>query len=441
MAIGVRGISLFSKLKNRSLENLSFNADLSDPDLISFLLALSNEERLKIVEQFNINPQIIKNVMEQQNFSNNLQKVIQDINTENNTARSNSGEVASQSSTPFLDPSEKARKAEYVRRVLEGLRAESTSSSSSTGSSTGSSNASFSDDLRNNQNNLDNPNSQVKVSDSKSQKISSARAQEIHTNIFDDQISGSRQGKLEIEKKLLQTLEEKFNLSKESLLADEPNPKFSEILKNAFKAGGDQDPKLAEVKMLVSAIGQANDKINQLEIKKQDEKLRQEMIKILEESEEMIAFQLHQERRMRNMVIVVPAHKAQSINEIFGNAGIIHNASQVENEGNQNNPNGNSQSANQNQQATEQPTQVVEKVVLIEIASPVEHFNQLSTNQEAKANVPAKPQLSSNTAQGTLPTTQGLGEASKPVVGRYTAIVTARLGNNEKVVGNGLFKG
>jgi len=437
MAIGVRGISLFSKLKNRSLENLSFNADLSDPDLISFLLALSNEERLKIVEQFNINPQIIKNVMEQQNFSNNLQKVIQDINTENNTARSNSGEVASQSSTPFLDPSEKARKAEYVRRVLEGLRAESTSSSSSTGSSTGSSNASFSDDLRNNQNNLDNPNSQVKVSDSKSQKISSARAQEIHTNIFDDQISGSRQGKLEIEKKLLQTLEEKFNLSKESLLADEPNPKFSEILKNAFKAGGDKDPKLAEVKMLVSAIGQANDKINQLEIKKQDEKLRQEMIKILEESEEMIAFQLHQERRMRNMVIVVPAHKAQSINEIFGNAGIIHNASQVESQASQDNDK--SQSANQNQQATEQPTQVVEKVVLIEIASPVEHFNQLSTNQEAKANVPAKPQLSSNTTQGTLPTTQGLGEA-KTVHGKFTAaIVSARL-NNERVVGNALLK-
>ncbi|MFM7621087.1 MAG: hypothetical protein ACKO47_05740 [Alphaproteobacteria bacterium] len=429
MAIDVRGASLFSKLrKNRPFENLSFNPDLSDPDLISFLLALSNEERLKIVRQFNINPQIIKNVMEQQNFSNYLQKVIQEINT----PRSNSGAVASQSSTPFLNPSERARRAEYVQKVLAGLRAESASSSSSTGSSTGSSNASFSDGLRNN-GTIDDPNKKVEIGDPKSKKISSARAQEIYQNIFDDQISGSRQAKLEIEKKLLQTLEEKFNLSKESLLADKPNPKFSEILKNAFKAGGDQDPKLAEVKMLVSAIDQANDKINQLEIKKQDERLRQEMINILKESEEMIAFQLHQERRMKNMVIVVPAQKAQSINEIFGNAGIIHNASQVENEGNQNNANGNSQSANQNQQVTQQPTQVVEKVVLIEITSPVEHFNQLSkTSQEAQANVPAKPQLSSNTTQGTLSTTQGQGKASKPVVGEFTAaIVTARLGVEE----------
>ncbi|MFM2200372.1 MAG: hypothetical protein RL769_427, partial [Pseudomonadota bacterium] len=387
--------------KIESISDIKDPQDSTDPNFISFLSSLSSDDKKKVIEQYSINPAIIKDTMEQQNFSNNIKKVLQELKIDKVNNISNQDKPV----MPYLDPDEKARKTEYVRKVLEGLKSNNSSQESSGSSSTSSSGFS-SGDFRGNANNqkenLSNPNLQ---------KISKPRAQQIYNNIFDNQISGSKDARLEIEKKLLQTLEEKFGLDPNSLIANEPNEKFNQILKDAFKAGGDRDPKLAEVKMLVSAIGQVNDKITQLEIKKQDERLRQEMIKILEESEEMIAYRLHEERRMKNMVIVVPVQKAQTINELFGNAGII-SSSQIEDK----NPDNSQQPNNNSPQNPQQQVEVVEKVVVIEVHSPQEHF-ALQNSSGVKQN--------SGVAQSQLGTGANVRQSDK----------IAEAGSNKQVVG------
>lgn len=412
---------LKKKLKTNSISDIKDLQDLTDPDFISFLLSLSPEDRKKILEQYNINPAIIKDTMEQQNFSNNIKKVLKDLEIDvvNNIGNQDKPIM------PYLNPDEKARKAAYVQKVLQGLKSNNSNQGSNGSSSTSSSGFSSIDfrDRANSKENLNNPNLQ---------KISKPRAQQIYNNIFDNQISGSKDARLEIEKKLLQTLEEKFGLDANSLIANEPNEKFSQILKDAFKAGGDRDPELAEVKMLVSAIGQVNDKITQLEIKKQDEILRQKMIKILEESEEMIAYRLHEERRMKNMVIVVPVQKAQTINELFGNAGII-SSSQIEDK----NPDNSQQSNSNSPQNSQQQVEVVEKVVVIEVHSPQEHFALQNSSGVRQDSGIAQSQLGTGNASVRQPDNR---TASKqPVFGKFTqAIVISQSSqvNGPRVIGS-----
>jgi len=196
-------------------------------------------------------------------------------------------------------------------------------------------------------------------------KLGDLKSKEVVEDILDLQIVGNQMAIKEIEDKINAINEE---LAQKALNTDNVS-KLRNRISSQSPSQKTANPLQEELKMLTDLLKESRDKVGKLQIKKNEEEFKRQIVEIMRESEELDSYNEYDAKRKgKNRVFLLPSSQVNSLSEIFGQADIVHEIIEVP--ANQVQQQGNSQQfdyvANQDQQ--NQPSQ--EQVTVIVVNDP-----------------------------------------------------------------------
>jgi hypothetical protein len=303
------------------------------------------------------------------------------------------------------------------------------------------------DQLRNEQQNQGNANSSAKPKVEKKElelankKLGDLKSKEVVEDILDFQIAGHQMAIKEIEDKINAINEEE--LAQKALNTDNVS-KLRNRISSQSLSQKTANPLQEELKMLTDLLKESRDKVGKLQIKKNEEEFKRQIVEIMRDSEELDSYNEYDAKRKgKNRVFLLPSSQVGSLSEIFGQADIAHEIIEVP--ANQVQQQGNSQQfdyvANQDQQ--NQPSQ--EQVTVIVVNDPqifyqqqyqqgkeqisqggswVEMVKNIRSNQ-SQLSSPSSQSFSKPQANSSMPVSSQTQSQlpSKPVVGGFTKMV------------------
>jgi hypothetical protein len=197
-------------------------------------------------------------------------------------------------------------------------------------------------------------------------KLGEVKSKKIMEDILDSQIIGHEMAIKEIEDKIRSIEEEDLaqqNQSGENLLSN--GSKYSARFSSQKSVNQDnRNNRREELKMLNDMLNESKEMVGKLQIKKNDEDFKRQMIEIMRESEELDSYNEYDEKRKgKNRVFLLPKEQVMSLSEVFGQAGIKYEV--VEIPANQLQQQGSLEQANSNQNQVPQ-----EQVMVIIVNYP-----------------------------------------------------------------------